>query len=350
MTNQGLIERYFDRLPVKDRKNIVTLQEGGTPLFRARNLERHMRTGCEIYLKCEGLNPTGSFKDRGMTVAVSKAKEDGSCTVVCASTGNTSASAAAYAARAGMRCLVLVPNKGIGVGKLAQAMAYGATVVAVDGNFDIALGLIRELASRHPVTLVNSINPYRIEGQKTAAFEITEQLGTVPEYLAIPVGNAGNITAYWKGFKEQSAAGTFVSRPKMLGFQAAGAAPIVDGHPVADPQTVATAIKIGNPAGWRGASTALAESGGRIGKVTDDEIMEAYRTLARTEGVFAEPASTAPVAGIAKLAREGYLKEGHVVCILTGNGLKDPDSALKTLTPPHVVAAEISEVGRFLVE
>ncbi|MGE5579777.1 MAG: threonine synthase [Bacillota bacterium] len=353
MTSSGLIEKYFDRLPVKDRENIVTLYEGGTPLIRARNLERHLGAQCEIYLKYEGLNPTGSFKDRGMTVAVSKAKEDGSRTVVCASTGNTSASAAAYAARAGMGCLVLVPNKGIAVGKLAQAMAYGATVLAVEGNFDTALTLVRELAEKHPVTLVNSVNPYRIEGQKTAAFEVTEQLGTVPDYLAIPVGNAGNITAYWKGFKEQSAsslAGRPLGLPKMLGFQAAGAAPIVDGRPVSDPQTLATAIKIGNPASWKGATAALEESGGRIGKVTDEEIVEAYKTLARTEGVFAEPASAAPIAGIAKLIREGYLREGRVVCILTGNGLKDPDSALKALEPPRVVAAEIKEIERFIAQ
>jgi threonine synthase len=276
---KGLIDRYRDYLPVSDATPVITLNEGDTPLIKAHNIEKELG-GIELYLKYEGLNPTGSFKDRGMTMAISKAAEEGSNTVMCASTGNTSASAAAYAARAGMRCIVLIPNNKIALGKLAQAMAYGAEIVAIDGNFDQALQLVREITSSHPITLVNSINPFRIEGQKTGAFEVCDQLDGAPDYLAIPVGNAGNITAYWKGFKQYYEGGVISVLPKMLGFQAAGAAPIVENRVIEHPETIATAIRIGNPASWKGASNAITESEGHIDKVTDDEILEAYKLLA----------------------------------------------------------------------
>lgn len=346
---KGLIDKYRDYLPVNDATPVITLNEGDTPLIKAHNIEKELG-GIELYLKYEGLNPTGSFKDRGMTMAISKAAEEGSNTVMCASTGNTSASAAAYAARAGMRCIVLIPNNKIALGKLAQAMAYGAEIVAIDGNFDQALQMVREITSSHPITLVNSINPFRIEGQKTGAFEVCDQLDGVPDYLAIPVGNAGNITAYWKGFKQYYEGGVISVLPKMLGFQAAGAAPIVENRVIEHPETIATAIRIGNPASWKGASNAITESEGHIDKVTDDEILEAYKLLASAEGVFAEPASCASVAGVIKLSRRGFFKRGQrVVCILTGNGLKDPDTAISLGGQPKVWPADLEVLERELL-
>lgn len=325
----GIIKSYRNYLPKIDDENIITLKEGNTPLIEATNLEKKF-PGLKIYLKYEGLNPTGSFKDRGMTVAVSMAKQEGSQAVVCASTGNTSASAAAYAAKAGLKCIVLIPGGKIALGKLAQAIAYGAEVIAINGNFDDALNLVREISKKHPITVVNSINPYRLEGQKSSSFEICDTLKKAPDYLALPVGNAGNITAYWMGFKEYYSAGVINKLPKMIGFQAAGAAPIVENRVIEHPETIATAIRIGNPASWQKAVAARDESGGLIDKVTDDEILEAYLLLAKSEGIFAEPASCAPIAGVIKKYREGLFKEGDtVVCILTGNGLKDPDTAIK---------------------
>ncbi len=322
----SLIERYRAHLPVTAKTPRLTLGEGDTPLVRAPALERE--TGIEeIWLKVEGANPTGSFKDRGMVVAVAKAMEDGATAVLCASTGNTAASAAAYAARGGLRCAVVLPAGHVALGKLSQAIAFGARVVAVRGSFDDALKLSRELANGGGVTLVNSVNPHRIDGQKTAAFEVCEALGDAPEWLCIPVGNAGNITAYWKGFTEAREAKMSKRRPQMHGFQAAGAAPIVRGEIVADPQTVATAIRIGNPASWNGAVRARDESGGSITAVTDEEILDAYSFLARCEGVFCEPASAAAVAGLRKLVQSGT-KPHQVVCVLTGNGMKDPDRAI----------------------
>ncbi|HHY47441.1 MAG TPA: threonine synthase [Firmicutes bacterium] len=339
----GVIDHYRDFLPVTDSTPIITLNEGDTPLIEARSLSK--LTGVRVYLKYEGLNPTGSFKDRGMTVAISKACEEGSRAVMCASTGNTSASAAAYAARAGLKCIVVIPEGAIALGKLSQALMHGALVIAIRGNFDDALGIVREITRKYPITLVNSINPYRIEGQKTAAFEVSDTLGDAPEFLAIPVGNAGNITAYWKGFKEYRKAGKTRRLPRMLGFQAAGAAPIVEGKPVRDPKTIATAIKIGNPASWQGAVNARDESSGLIDKVTDDEILDAYRRLAGEEGVFCEPASAASVAGVIKLSRAGYFPGGaEVVCVLTGHGLKDPDRAVATGQEPVVVEKDMGSV------
>ncbi|MGB9791948.1 MAG: threonine synthase [Thermacetogeniaceae bacterium] len=338
---QGIIEKYRSFLPVSEKTPVVTLFEGNTILLPAPALSRKFKIN--IYLKFEGQNPTGSFKDRGMTVAVSKAVEEGSRAVMCASTGNTSASAAAYAARAGIKCVVLVPDGYVALGKLAQALIYGAKVIAIKGNFDAALELVRKITQEYPLTLVNSLNPYRIEGQKTAAFEVCDQLGFVPDYLALPVGNAGNITAYWKGFKEYVAAGVVERTPRILGFQAEGAAPIVRGEVVPEPRTVATAIRIGNPASWQKALVALQESNGRIDTVTDEEILDAYQTVARLEGLFVEPASAAALAGVIKLAKEGYFKASStVVCIMTGHGLKDPDTTLKTcqLQPTVVDAAE----------
>ncbi|HHW57146.1 MAG TPA: threonine synthase [Clostridia bacterium] len=326
---EGLIKAYREFLPPIKEENIVTLKEGNTPLIEATNLEKIL-PGIKIYLKYEGLNPTGSFKDRGMTVAVSQAKEKGSNAVVCASTGNTSASAAAYAAKAGLKSVVLIPGGKIALGKLAQAIAYGAKVIAIDGNFDAALKLVREISQKFPITLVNSINPYRLEGQKTASFEICDVLGEAPSFLALPVGNAGNITAYWMGFKEYHKAGKIKKLPKMLGFQAAGAAPIVENRVIKNPETIATAIQIGNPASWQKAVAARDESGGLVDKVTDEEILEAYSVLAKQEGIFAEPASAASIAGVIKKYNEGFFREGDsVVCVLTGNGLKDPDTAVK---------------------
>ncbi|MGO8702268.1 MAG: threonine synthase [Candidatus Brocadiia bacterium] len=346
MAFSGVIQRYRKFLPVSDRTPVVTLGEGSTPLVPAPRLAREIGGGLRIFLKYEGMNPTGSFKDRGMTLALSKAVEEGSAAVVCASTGNTAASAAAYAARAGVSALVLLPAGSVALGKVSQALAYGAKVLAVDGNFDHALSLVRELCERFQITLVNSINPYRIEGQKTGAFEIVDDLGRAPDFHCIPVGNAGNITAYWKGYKEYHAARQ-CGLPKMLGFQAEGAAPIVRGHPIADPHTLATAIKIGNPASWKSAEAARDESGGIIDMVTDDEILSAYKMLGRLEGVFAEPASAASVAGLIRCARRGFFAdrpEATVVCVLTGHGLKDPERAIKTSGEIPTVPATLDAV------
>jgi threonine synthase len=332
----GLIEVYRDRLPVTDATPNVTLCEGGTPLIPARHLSE--LTGCEVYLKVEGANPTGSFKDRGMTMAISKAAEEGAKAVICASTGNTSASAAAYAVRAGMTCAVLVPQGKIALGKMAQALVHGAKLLQVDGNFDDCLELARKLAVDYPVALVNSVNPFRIEGQKTAAFEICDVLGRAPDVHCIPVGNAGNITAYWKGYSEYAADGVVVATPRMFGFQAAGAAPIVNGAPVLSPVTIATAIRIGNPASWTFAEQARDESHGLIDAVTDRQILAAYRLVARSEAVFVEPASAASVAGLLMTAEDGRLPSGStVVCTVTGNGLKDPEWAIAGAPKPITV-------------
>ncbi|EGL16133.1 MULTISPECIES: threonine synthase [unclassified Paenibacillus] len=339
MRYMGLLHQYKSYLPVTEKTPLLTLHEGNTPLIRAEKLSEEL--GLDLYVKYEGLNPTGSFKDRGMVMAVAKAMEEGSSTIMCASTGNTSAAAAAYAARGGLNCIVLIPNNNIALGKLAQAIIYGAKVIAIEGNFDRALEIVREITAKQPITLVNSVNPYRIEGQKTAAFEVCDQLGKAPDYLAIPVGNAGNITAYWKGFKEYQAAGKSSSLPKMIGFEAEGAMAIVKGEPILNPETVATAIRIGNPASWDGAVNAASESGGQINYVTDDEILEAYRKLASQEGIFAEPASAASLAGVIKLKREGHFRQGQsVVCVLTGNGLKDPHNAIQSVKAEPLVVED----------
>ncbi|WP_236833958.1 threonine synthase [Blastococcus sp. KM273129] len=344
----GLIEAYRSRLPVSDTTPVVTLQEGATPLVPARELSR--RTGCEVYLKVEGANPTGSFKDRGMTMAITKALEEGAQAVICASTGNTSASAAAYAARAGMTCAVLVPQGKIAMGKLAQALVHGAKLLQVDGNFDDCLGLASKLAIDYPVSLVNSVNQFRIEGQKTASFEIVDVLGDAPDVHCLPVGNAGNITAYWQGYREYAADGTASRTPRMFGFQAAGAAPIVNGQVVENPSTIATAIRIGNPASWTKALAARDESGGRIDAVTDRAILAAYRLLARSEAVFVEPASAASVAGLLQVAEAGELEPGQrIVCTVTGNGLKDPEWAISGAPAPVTIpvdgAAAAAQLG-----
>jgi threonine synthase len=323
-----VIEAYRDRVAVPDGARIVTLHEGGTPLVEAPRLSE--LTGCRVLLKVEGANPTGSFKDRGLTVAVTHALASGTRGVICASTGNTSASAAAYAARAGLTSAVLVPSGKIALGKLAQAVMYGARILQVDGNFDDCLELARKTAAQYPITLVNSVNPVRIDGQKTAAFEVCDQLGRAPDVHVLPVGNAGNITAYWKGYREYAADGVISATPRMFGFQAAGAAPLVHGEPVTEPDTVATAIRIGNPASWAGAVAARDESGGLIDAVTDERILHAYRLLAAQEGVFVEPASAAGVAGLIITAADGRLPAGSlVVCTVTGHGLKDPGTALE---------------------
>jgi len=324
---KGLIEKYKDYLKDIYCENIITLNEGNTPLIESRNL-KDVTGNCDLYFKYEGANPTGSFKDRGMTAAITKAVNDGSKSVICASTGNTSASAAAYAARAGLRCIVLIPEGKVAMGKLAQAIVYGADIIQIKGNFDEALNLVKKAAERFPVTIVNSINPYRLEGQKTGAFEICDDLGKAPDYQFMPVGNAGNISAYWKGYKEYYENNVIDTLPKMMGVQAAGAAPIVEGRIIENPETIATAIRIGNPASWDKANTALKESKGAIEKVTDDEILEAYRLLATREGIFAEPASCASLAGLIKYAKSNDISGKTVVCILTGNGLKDPDTAM----------------------
>ncbi len=336
---RGLIEEYRDRLPVTGSTPVVTLLEGATPLLPAPRLSE--RVGAEVHLKVEGANPTGSFKDRGMTLAISKALEEGTEAVVCGSTGNTSASAAAYAARAGMTCAVLIPDGYIALGKLAQALVHGARVLQIRGNFDAALDIVRELGKTSRVTVVNSINPFRIEGQKTAAFEVVDVLGAAPDLHCMPVGNAGNITAYWKGYREELDVGRIGALPRMLGFQAAGAAPIVLGHPVEQPETVATAIRIGRPASRAGASAAAAESGGAIGAVSDEAILAAYRFLAEEESVFCEPASAASVAG---LLEHGAPAGARVVCVLTGHGLKDPDIAISQIAVPAVVEADVKAV------
>jgi len=329
----GVISRYKKYLPVTPKTPLFTLGEGDTPLVKSNNLVKDI--GCaELYFKLEGCNPTGSFKDRGMVFAVAKAMENGSAAIMCASTGNTSASAAAYAAYNNLSCIIMVPEGKIALGKLAQAIAYGAKIITIDGNFDQALQIVLKLTESHPVTLVNSLNPYRIEGQKTAAFEIVDFLGDAPDYQFIPVGNAGNITAYWKGYTEYFKLGKMSKMPKMMGFQAAGAAPIVQNKIVEHPQTIATAIRIGNPASWQKATAARDESGGIIDMVTDEEILKAYHLMATKEGVFGEPASAAPLAGLLKLKSQGWdFKGKKIVCIVTGNGLKDADIALKDVPP-----------------
>ncbi|MEU0084164.1 threonine synthase [Streptomyces sp. NPDC006274] len=360
---RGIIEEYRDRLPVTDTTPVVTLREGGTPLVPAQVLSE--RTGCEVHLKVEGANPTGSFKDRGMTMAITKAKEEGAQAVICASTGNTSASAAAYAVRAGMVCAVLVPQGKIALGKMGQALVYGSKILQVDGNFDDCLDLARSLSENYPVALVNSVNPYRIEGQKTASFEIVDALGDAPDIHVLPVGNAGNITAYWKGYKEYSrpspatALGGGAPRrtlpgmssrtPRMWGFQASGSAPIVRGEIVKDPSTIATAIRIGNPASWTQALAAREESGGFIDEVTDREILRAYRLLASQEGVFVEPASAASVAGLLKAVEQGKVDRGQkIVCTVTGNGLKDPDWAVAGAPQPVTVPVDAAAAAERL--
>ena len=349
MVKTGVIERYRQYLPVTASTRIISLNEGSTPLIPARNLSKTIHPRIDIWLKFEGLNPTGSFKDRGMTMAITKAVEDDFEAVMCASTGNTSASAAAYAARAKIKCVVLIPEGKIALGKLSQAMIHGAQVIQTRGNFDDALRLVRLITKKYPIALVNSINPYRIEGQKTGAFEIVDDLdGYAPDFHVLPVGNAGNISAYWKGYKEYHNLGKARNLPRMLGFQAAGAAPLVLGHPIERPQTFATAIRIGNPASWKTAVLARDESNGVIGMVNDHLIRAAYSMLASLEGVFAEPASAAGIAGLIKLAESGYFEDVepvrgdrlHVACVLTGHGLKDPDSAIKAAQEPITVEAE----------
>jgi threonine synthase len=345
LTPAPLIERYRDRLPIEDDDPVVSLNEGSTPLVRAPTLSD--RLGVEVRLKLDGANPTGSFKDRGMTLAVSRAAGQGAEAIICASTGNTAASAAAYAARAGLRGAVIVPEGKIAIGKLAQALMHGARVVALRGNFDQALEIVRALAASHPVELVNSVNPYRIEGQKTGAFEVCDELGEAPDALAIPVGNAGNITAWWRGFQEYGQA------PVLYGFQAEGAAPLVVGHPISSPETVASAIRIGNPARWEEAMAAVTGSRGRIAAVSDDQIIDAYRMLAEREGVFCEPASAAAVAGLLAHglpAPEGGDAPRSVVCVLTGHGLKDPDTALGKAPGVIGCEAELAAVERAIFE
>ncbi|MBI3358352.1 MAG: threonine synthase [Nitrospirae bacterium] len=351
----GIIEAYRAFLPVTEKTPVVTLFEGNTPLVRASRLCEALSLPIDLYLKYEGTNPTGSFKDRGMTLAISKAKEAGAQAVICASTGNTSASAAAFSARAELPAYVLIPEGKIAVGKLAQAMIHGATVVQVTGNFDEALVLVKEIAQKYPITLVNSINPYRLEGQKTAAFEICDQLGHAPDYHFLPVGNAGNITAYWRGYKDYHKLEKISLLPKMMGFQAAGAAPIVLGHKVEKPDTIATAIRIGNPASWKEAITAAQESQGKILSVTDEEIIYAYRKIAALEGLFCEPASAASVAGVIKLSKTGIFDVGarsprpmRMVCTLTGHGLKDADFAVGKCKQPVTVKANINDVLKVL--
>jgi threonine synthase len=342
--NMSLLERYRDYLPVTERTPLLSLSEGNTPLIEAPRLARALGVD-ELWLKYEGMNPTGSFKDRGMVMAVAKALEEGSRSIVCASTGNTSASAAAYAARAGIEAVVLVPSGKIALGKLAQALMYGARLLAVDGSFDRALTLVREMAETNPITLVNSVNPFRIEGQTTAAYEVCDALGTAPDYVCLPVGNAGNISAYWLGFKRYAERGKIASRPRMLGFQAAGAAPIVHNIPVEHPETVATAIRIGNPASWHTAVAARDESGGLIDAVTDDEIVQAWRDLAALEGVFCEPASAAGIAGLRKVIADGRVRgDARFVAVLTGHGLKDPSMAVEQFAAPVPITADMDAI------
>lgn len=345
----GLIEQYRDFLPVTEETPVITLNEGNTPLIRASYIKDIVQEEINLYFKYEGSNPSGSFKDRGMTLAISKAVEEKAKAVICASTGNTSASAAAYAAKAKLGVLVLIPEGQIAMGKLAQAMIHGAMVLQIEGNFDDALRIVKELVEKHHFSLVNSLNPFRIEGQKTAAFEVCDQLGKAPDYHVLPVGNAGNITAYWKGYREYREAGKVSDLPKMLGFQAAGAAPIVEDRPVGDPDTVATAIRIGNPASWKGAVAARDESGGIIEAVSDDEILKSYKFIASREGIFCEPASAATLAGVIKLSERNFFSKGDtVVCTLTGHGLKDPDIALNLSKEPVKVKAEISAIEEVL--
>jgi threonine synthase len=349
---KGLIEAYRKYLPVTKKTPVVSLLEGNTPLIRVKKIEKMISDNVRVFVKYEGLNPTGSFKDRGMTMAISKAKEKGMKATICASTGNTSASAAAYSARAGLKSYVIIPNGYIALGKLSQALIHGAKVIAVEGNFDMALDMVKQVCEKHPIELVNSLNPFRIEGQKTAAFEVVDYLGEAPDYHFIPVGNAGNITAYWKGYTEYKKDGKNKKLPKMMGFQAAGSAPIVMGHPVEKPETLATAIRIGNPASWSQAVNAEKESGGIIDMVTDDEIVDAYRLLAAKEGVFCEPASAASVAGLIKYGKKKFFKEKktlNIVCVLTGHGLKDPDRAIKSVDfKPIVVKPDLRSIMKII--
>ena len=346
MYYQGLINKYRKYLPVTDSTPVVTLNEGNTPLIKADNLAKKIGLECNLYLKFEGCNPTGSFKDRGMTMAVTKAKEEGSNAIICASTGNTSASAAAYGAKAGLKTYVLIPDGYIALGKLSQAMMYGAEIIAIQGNFDQALECVRAISETHPITLVNSVNPYRIEGQKTGAFEVCDALGKAPDYHFIPVGNAGNITAYWKGYKEYFDCGITKNLPKMMGYEAEGSAAIVRGERILKPETLATAIRIGNPASWKQAEAARDESCGKIGCVCDEKIVEAYKLLASCEGILCEPASAASVAGLIQAHGEGLVKSGSdIVCVLTGNGLKDPDNAIKySNSDVKKTSAELTDV------
>lgn len=342
----GLLREYREYLPITDKTPLITLHEGNTPLIKAEKIGKELG-GIELYFKYDGLNPTGSFKDRGMVMAVAKALEDGSKAIMCASTGNTSASAAAYAAKSGIQCIVVIPDGNIALGKLAQALMYGAKVIAIKGNFDEALKAVVDITNKYPITLVNSINPFRLQGQKTSAFEICDTLGKAPDYLAIPVGNAGNISAYWMGFKEYKENGNVSNLPKMIGFEAEGSAAIVQNRVIENPQTLATAIKIGNPASWKLAVNAANESNGFIDSVTDDEILEAYKMLTREEGIFAEPASAASLAGVIKTYKAGKLKKGDVVVsVLTGNGLKDPDNAIKICSAPIKVDNNIEEIRK----
>ncbi|MCE5299928.1 MAG: threonine synthase [Spirochaetia bacterium] len=349
---QGLIEKYRKFLPVSKKTPVISLLEGNTPLIRVDKIGKMIGDNVELYVKFEGLNPTGSFKDRGMTMAISKACEKGMKATICASTGNTSASAAAYSARAGLTSYVIIPNGYIALGKLSQALIHGARVIAVEGNFDVALDMVKQVCERYPIELVNSLNPFRIEGQKTGAFEIVDCLGEAPDYHFIPVGNAGNITAYWKGYNEYKQHGLSKKLPKMMGFQAAGSAPIVLGHPVEKPDTIATAIRIGNPASWSQAVNAQKESGGVIDMVTDEEIIAAYKLLAGREGVFCEPASAASVAGLLKYGRKKFFKEKkkiRIVCVLTGNGIKDPDMAIKSVAfKPIVVKPDLKSIMKII--
>lgn len=345
----GIINEYREFLPVSEKTPPITLKEGNTPLIRAVTIISDRVKGLDLYFKFEGANPTGSFKDRGMVMAIAKALESGSRAVICASTGNTSAAAAAYAARAGLKCIVIIPEGKIAFGKLSQALIHGAHVLQLRGNFDDALNIVKAVVEKHPITLVNSINPYRIQGQKTGAFEICDELGFAPVYHAIPVGNAGNITAYWMGYKEYHGKGLIKSLPKMIGFQAAGAAPIVLGHKVDKPETIATAIRIGNPASWQAAVKAMEESKGKIDSVTDEEILFAYSLIARSEGIFCEPASAASLAGVIKFYDAGMLKPGDsVVCTLTGHGLKDPDTVFKVSEPALKVDADFNSVENII--
>lgn len=346
---RGVIHEYREFLPVSENTPIITLCEGNTPLIHAENLAKAIGFKGDIFLKYEGLNPTGSFKDRGMTLAISKAVESGKKAVICASTGNTSASAAAYAAKAGLRAYVILPKGAVALGKLSQAVIYGAKVIALQGNFDDALYMVRKIGELLPVEIVNSVNPFRIEGQKTASFEVCDALGDAPNYHFIPVGNAGNITAYWKGYKEYFKHGKIKKLPKMMGWQAEGAAPIVKGYVIKNPQTIATAIKIGNPYSWQQALEASSESGGRIDAVSDEEILNAYKLVASREGIFCEPASAACIAGLIKLTREGFFKGGEsAVCTLTGNGLKDPNTAMSVCEEPITLPPDLDKIIKII--
>ncbi len=352
MRAPGVIEKYRDRLPVSRTTRVISLGEGDTPLVRLENIPRDLPEAVELYVKFEGLNPTGSFKDRGMTVAVTKAVEEGARAIICASTGNTSASAAAYAARAGIACFVLIPEGKIALGKLAQAMVHGAVILQIEGNFDAGMQLVKQTAGRVPVTIVNSINPYRLQGQKTAAFEIVDALGAAPDYHCLPVGNAGNISAYWMGYSEYHASGVAARRPIMVGYQASGAAPFLLGRMIDDPETIATAIRIGHPQSWDKAWDAQKSSGGWFDKCTDDEILAAQRLLAQREGIYCEPASAISIAGVLRDLRSGRIPKGsRVVCTLTGHGLKDPDIAIKHNTAAVVrVPADAKAVEQAILD